>query len=282
MTARRPFSLFAIAVAAAVAATAVPTGAAAGPGQPAGSGPSAGAASAATAATRSAAAEPDGHVLARRTKPGGVTSVAIYDPAPGVTADQLYAILRAQGVPGLVDPSAPQTLDSYQCYYGTAFALEGGKCPPIRWRWNGFSDPQVYFRDHTPTQWPVSASVSKWHEAVGIDSYWISGGSSCPGGGRHCVNVYSGNYGAGWRGRAVYSYDSSRYFIDGSVRVELNNYYSSSADNRGNTCHQLGHALGVDHNASTSSCMYGSSISGTDPQYPNSSDYNLLRYVIYP
>lgn len=277
MTARRPLSLLVTALAAVLAALTVPAGAAARPaqqatGHPVGAVPTAGV----------TATSDGGHVVAVQTRPTGITSVTIYDTAPGVSTDELYAMLRGQGVPGLVDPSGPQTLDSYQCYYGTAYALESGRCPAVKWRWNGFDDPQVYFRDHTPSQWPVSASVSKWHEAVGIDSYWISGGTACPSGGRHCVHVYSGNYGYGWRGRTLYSYDSYRYFIDGSVKVELNDYYSNSYDNRGNTCHQLGHALGVDHNTSTTSCMYSTSISGTDPMYPNSSDYGLLRYVIYP
>jgi predicted Zn-dependent protease len=64
--------------------------------------------------------------------------------------------------------------------------------------------------------------------------------------------------------------------------VHLNDKYSSSADNRGTTCHELGHALGLGHNSSTGSCLYASAVSGTDPQYPNSNDYNTLRYKIYP
>jgi hypothetical protein len=288
MSARRPLAPFgraAIAVTLAVAASmTVPAGGVAAQPAPR-SLPSAapGATSPVMAASTAGSSTTDQHVVARRANPDGTTSVSIYRAAPDVSAEQLYAKLKAQGVTGLVDPSAPQPLDVFQCYYGTAYALESGKCPAIKWRWNGFSDPQVYFRDHTPARWPVSASVSKWHEAVGIDSYWISGGSSCPGSGKHCVNVYSANYGAtGWKGSTSYQYDSSRYFIDGTVKVQLNDYYSSTADNRGTTCHELGHALGVGHNTSTSSCMYSTSISGTDPMYPNSSDYNLLRYVIYP
>jgi hypothetical protein len=75
---------------------------------------------------------------------------------------------------------------------------------------------------------------------------------------------------------------AARYFVDGTVGIRLNHNYSSSDDNRGTVCQNIGHALGVGHNSSTSSCMYPYAISGPDPRYPNSADYGLIRYVLYP
>ncbi|HWH00906.1 MAG TPA: hypothetical protein VNV66_16690 [Pilimelia sp.] len=236
----------------------------------------------AAGAGRTGTAQPgpgDGHVYAVRPRDNGVVEYAVYTPAQGVTPAQLYQRLKEQGVHGLRDPQTP--LAAYACTYGTARALDNGYCPPARWRWNGFADPQVYFRDFTPDAWPVRESVADWNRAYGVDSYWTLG--SCPTGGRHCVGVHAANYGAnGWNGLTVYSLDSGRYFIDGSVVINFNTYYAATAaDRRNSTCHEIGHALGVGHNLSTASCVYSPDI-WSNPQYPHSSDYNLLRYVIYP
>ena len=223
----------------------------------------------------------DGHVWSVRPQADGSVAYTAYRPAPGVSAARLYRLLAAQGVPGLLDPATAATPLTVACAYGTAYAFNGGMCPPARWRWNGYSDPQVYFRDHTPAAWPVRASVTEWNRAVGVDSYWTTG--PCPTSGRHCVHVWSGNYGTtGWTGNTSYRLDSSRFFIDGSVWVELNDYYAASTVDRRNTaCHELGHALGVGHNLADASCMYATDVP-SNPQYPHSSDYNLLRYVLYP
>lgn len=229
-------------------------------------------------------------IFATRADGGG--SFAVYRTPPG-QGSRLLAELRARGVidksvpakaaPGGGDPVSGSVDPIRNCAsgYGGARYWGDSTCNlKIRWRWNGYSDPQIYFRDHTPAQWPVSASVTKWHEAVGVDSYWTSG--SCPGGGRHCVNVFSGFYTTSWYGYTRADYDSSYYFIDGGVEVYLNDKFSSSDDNRGTACHELGHALGLGHNSSTGSCLYTSAVAGPDPRYPDSGDYNTLRYIVYP
>jgi len=214
--------------------------------------------------------------------PNKTVTYTVYQPAPGVTAAQLHRTLAAIGTVGLSNPAADTHLrDPFSCYLETAYALDNGRCPPIRWTWSGYDDPQVYFRDHTPNGWPVREAVASWNKAIGVDSYWTI--SSCPGGSRHCVDVWADDYGpTGWSGSTTYTITFGRNFVDGSVRSKLNDWYATStADRRTSACHEIGHALGVGHNMSRSSCMYGTD-SSNDPQQPHRSDFDLLRRVIYP
>lgn len=215
-------------------------------------------------------------VVAVSVLPNGDTEVTMYSPAPGVTSRQLHNSLQRAGVTGLLSPDAPPagTFDEFQCYYGTAYALDNGKCPAINWRKNGRVRPQVHFNDHTSAAWPVNASAKKWNESVVIDVTYGTGW--CAGYGAHCVHAYNANYGdnklAGWVSRQI---DSQRAFVDATVY--FNDYYPNG--HRRTTCHELGHAIGVGHNASRSSCMWTGP--GDDAQYPNSDDYGLLQYVVY-
>jgi len=219
-----------------------------------------------------------GDVYAIKSLADGTTSVTVYRPAPGVTADALAKKLKGQGVQGVQAPaSGDVTTLALPCSYGTATTVT---CSPARWAHNGFSDPQVYFLDHTSSAWPMTAVVPKWNESVGIDSYYRWYTDGCPGGGRHCAHVYNSNYGAtGWTGQTSYSYNSDLYFVDGSVSMQLNDYYGGSpAEPRNTACHEAGHVLGLGHNTSTSSCLYGSRTSTT---VPNSDDFALLPRI-YP
>jgi hypothetical protein len=245
--------------------------------------------SVAVAATASAgtAAPPDpggGQVWSEIRNADGSTSVTVYRAAQGVTAAALHASLRASGVPGLVDPAAKAAQEAsalVACSYGRVDTLT---CSPVRWHKRGFGDPQVYFRDSTSSGWPVSAAVAEWHRAVGADSYyqWLG---SCPAAstGRHCVTV-ANEYGSStsYIGRIQWTADANRYFVDGTVKVFFNTRSGPAEDYRSAVCNHLGHALGVGHNDASNSCMYRYAVSGPDPRYPNSDDFNLIRYVLYP
>jgi hypothetical protein len=225
---------------------------------------------------RAAATGTDSDVYALTAAPDGTTSLTIYRPAPGVTSADLSATLAAQGVNGIVTPSAAAAA-ALPCSLGTARTLV---CPPVKWARNGFAHPQVYFLDHTSSAWPLTAVVPNWNLAHGVDSWyrWFTAG--CPGGGRHCVNVYDANYGGtGWTGLSHFSWNSSNNFIDGSVYTQLNDFYGgTAAEHRNTTCHELGHDLGLAHNVSTSSCLY---FVRTSQQTPNADDFNMLA-AIYP
>ncbi|GGJ83915.1 hypothetical protein GCM10010123_12000 [Pilimelia anulata] len=205
-----------------------------------------------------------------------VIEVSVYTPGDGVTPDELYRELSGQGVRGLRPPGA----GSPNCRIRTAYALDDGKCPPIRWTWSGYADPQVYFRDRTPANWPVREAVNGWNRSPGVDSFWTGG--ACPRARKHCVEVRSGDFGKGWAGNTTFKMTMGRNFIDGTVLVRLNDRYANgAADRRSTACHELGHALGVGHNTSTASCMYAVD-TASDPTQPHASDIDLLRRVIYP
>jgi hypothetical protein len=206
----------------------------------------------------------------------GNTRVTLYEAAPGISDQRLYQMLRSSGVQGLQDPArrtvGPRTPTT--CTWGSATTFE---CPQVHWSRNGYSHPQIYFVDHSGDAWPVTAAVPVWNEAQGVDSWYRW--AHCPAvNGAHCVGVFSGNYGdTGWVGFTSALIDNNRTFIDTSVGVQLNDFYSiTAARRRKSTCHELGHALGMGHNWATNSCL----ISGAyEPQRPNGDDFALIADI---
>lgn len=223
---------------------------------------------------------------------GTGATVRLYDPAPGVTPAELRARLRATGatvveagerVSDAIARVQPKTgPGSTERSSALAACLSYGTARQWcdrAWAANGFEDPQVYFLDHTSSSWPVSTSVSSWNQAQGIDSFYRWYTQGCPAGGVHCVHVYSGAYGStGWTGEASWGTDSTGdYDNTANVTVKLNDSYPGTASERRNTtCHELGHALGLNHNTSTTSCLYSSR---TSVLTPNADDYSLLPRI---
>ncbi|MEV6108891.1 reprolysin-like metallopeptidase [Streptomyces sp. NPDC051940] len=238
-------------------------------------------ATAAAPAKAAPAAAQDSHQLdvftVEKTAKGGLKTT-LYTPAPGVSPEQVAAKLSASGVPGVQvgDASAVGASGDVStlaaCSYGTARTWG---CPMKRWSYSGHSHPQIYFLDHSGDGWPLSDAVPVWNETEGIDSWyrWYTGG--CPGSSYHCVNVYSGNYGGtGWVGQTSRTLNADGTYITGAS-IKFNDYYSGTyTRNRNTACHEAGHVLGLDHNTSTSSCLYYSSGTATRPL---GDDFNLLE-----
>jgi Matrixin len=238
----------------------------------------------ATIANGSGASTP-ATVTAVTTGGNGVTTVTLYTPAAGVSAQQLYQKLRARGVPGLQQPHAADSTGPGVrsvspaagvglCGYGTSTAIA---CPPAHWARNGYAHPQVYFIDNTSSAWPVAAAVPPWNQAHGVDSLYRF--ATCPAAaGIHCVTTTNGNFGdTGWDGQTNMQIDANHNFVDG-MSIQFNDYYQETAsEHRTVTCHELGHALGLDHNSSTNSCMFaGGAPSATTPA---ADDYTLLADI---
>jgi hypothetical protein len=212
---------------------------------------------------------------------------AIYAPAVGVTADQLFAQLKAAGVADLVDPqkAAVTALDPQQCYHNTAYAYKDGICPPKTWTYQGHARPIVYFKDYTGNGWPVTTAVSTWNESLAIDSHWLSYTSACPSN-VHCVpvNEHWQASGVKWCGLTSFAWDSANHFIDGRVTIEFNNTNFDNgkcqATHLSTVCHELGHALGLSHNLSKGSCLYSTSVFNL-AQLPSADDYWVLEFISY-
>jgi hypothetical protein len=209
----------------------------------------------------------------------GITHGALFLAAAGVSAKQLYQNLQKAHVRGLIDPSAIVPLDS-SCSYGTAECLNG-QAPPDVWARNGYTNPQIYYHDMSSSAWPEGTVISQWNNSPNIHVAWTPNG--CPGySGTHCVNVSDGYYGTSgvwYQAQALtwYNVDANHYFIDGSVSIQFNDSYSSN--HRAVACQETGHSFGMGHNLDTGSCMYAyNPYSG----YPDSDDYSLIKYVLYP
>lgn len=228
-----------------------------------------------------AAATPD-EVVSVVALPDGHTDVARYTPAPGVSADRLRAQLTALGVRGVVqpDPARAQPRDVFTCYYGSAYALEAGRCPAASWRYNGRGNPLVQFSDHTPAPWPVSWAAGVWDTSPAVDVRYGFNRCSTEAG-AHCVDVRTEWNAANWVGMTYWRLDAQRAFVDAYVWVRFNERYAGipTGQRQAAACHELGHALGVGHNTATDSCMYSSVADYRT--VPNSNDWGLLQNVLY-
>jgi hypothetical protein len=149
------------------------------------------------------------------------------------------------------------------------------------WAHDGHSHPQIYFVDHTGAGWPVDASTYKWNETQGVDSWYRW--ANCPNlAGIHCVHVNeiwgdTSTYGTTYFG----AIGTGGHFINGNVRIELNsNAATNPTQRRKSACHELGHALGLDHRFETSSCMMqGDAVARGISMYPDGHDFGFLHDI---
>ena len=204
----------------------------------------------------------------------GSTTESIYTPAEGITPEELATRLTADGVPDVTldDPKPPPGVAP--CSYGTARTWATATTCFARWSTRGQPRPRIFFRDRSTAAWPVGRAVTKWNETSGIDSRYFAFSQGCAAGG-HCVIIYNAAYGAtGWTGMTTRTLNAAGTYIEGAY-IQLNETYGGTTAQRWNTaCHEIGHVLGLDHNTSTNSCLYGSRTSVTAP---SSQDFALLE-----
>jgi hypothetical protein len=225
------------------------------------------------AAPEQVTAADDEVVVIKRNAVGAVTEMTRYEPAD--SAAKLRAQLRARGVAGVLaaGEKAPGKLAACAPFVGTAAAW----CSHA-WAYNQFNDPQVYFLDHTPAAYPVTDAVGDWYQSPGIDAYYRWYTQGCPGGGRHCVDVYAVNSPLDWYGQTTWAANAPQ----GPVKVELNSRLLGDAtQRRKTTCHELGHALGLDHNSSTNSCLRSGTVGPGWSVHPSGDDFQVLNQL-YP
>ena len=105
--------------------------------------------------------------------------------------------------------------------------------------------------DKTGDAWPVQAASSGWATAHVRYAYVSSCRAGVP-----CVVVREGSYGrTGWNGLTT-AVAGQMFTFTSPVQIQLNDSYGLSAsEHRAVTCHELGHALGLDHDNRASSCL---------------------------
>ncbi|HKD96769.1 MAG TPA: matrixin family metalloprotease [Micromonosporaceae bacterium] len=245
----------------------------------------AGGAPAAAAAPGAASGASGGDVMAGHVNPDGSGWLVVYKPVSGISPERFYRQLKAAGVRDLIDPALRVSpADPQQCFHGTAFAMKDGICPPKTWTYQGHPRPIVYFRDYTGVSWPVQAAVQTWNTSVAIDSHWIASEVQCPSN-THCVPVMDGAHGksGNWANACALTsvrWDSANHYVDGAIAVNFNDSYGTDVcgTHRSTACHELGHALGLSHNTSKTSCLYPN---GPAADTPNSDDFWVLANMSY-
>ena len=117
-------------------------------------------------------------------------------------------------------------------------------------------DPVLRVRvvDRSGPDWPVHAAAFLWRTS----HVQLVPALSC-GGPDPCVVVSEGRFGRnGWTGRTVASRGLMSSF-QSPVAIYLNDSYRLARPVRlAVACHELGHALGLGHNNSATSCLHAS------------------------
>lgn len=147
----------------------------------------------------------------------------------------------------------------------------------------------VKFLDFTSSTWPVGTATADWDQAQGVDPDWVVADASntC---GADCVRMEERTpandplFGANCTGYYGYwtnrSPDSNNHWTpDNKVRFNTSCSGHDYPWRRAMVCQELGHALGLDHSASTNSCMYLQP--GPADATPSPHDYYMLKAVIY-
>lgn len=227
-----------------------------------------------------------------------------------MSAATMYAELKARGVRGLHNPAAPpmrtmspNTVNHLtSCRYGTAqtylCATDSTLSHQVRWADGCCAHPQVWFVDHTGSQWPVTSSTYEWNTAHGVDSLYVWG--TCPGySGQYCVSVVDANYGCNLGGTGVaftglttLSWNGSSFYLV-SASIKLNDYnglcpgpggtsynlYKNADGYRQMACHEMGHALGMGHNSDVGSCLVKDIQNFSYADLPDSDDFTLIAQL---
>jgi hypothetical protein len=228
--------------------------------------------------------DPDGgDVVAERVDADGTIRVTIWTPAPGVSATTLYRELKAHNTVGLRDPASRgrRLAEPVDCNIQGAYAW-ARQCGTQQYHWSG-THPTIYFHDYTNSQWPVYEAAVVWNQSTALNVGYASRTASCPAG-LPCVSVQQGGFNddcAGttkWVGCTKLGLDATTRLIT-TAAVRLNDLYASTyARNQMPVCHELGHALGLDHNLFKTSCMYGAADADV-ARTPHTGDFLMLESI---
>lgn len=153
--------------------------------------------------------------------------------------------------------------------YPTDHVINGG----VHWNRVNTATAQVYFIDHTSVRWPVSASAQTWNQTNRLGVYWRSPSQGCPGSNVGCVPVTEVSLpNAAWHGSTSLAWSGDHFT---QVSIKLNTAVTTtSSQKRSVACHELGHAIGLDHQRVNDSCMTDGAVY---PLYPNGHDFDKIK-----
>lgn len=130
----------------------------------------------------------------------------------------------------------------------------------------------IYVNDHTGPYWPVGRSSSSWNYGGSVRLIY---GRSCRAG-YPCIHVYSKWSSSAYIGTVYYAYSNGIIY---SAKITMNRRFNSSSYwlRKGATVHELGHAIGLNHDTYKTSVMYYR----VSRSSPSSYDYGVVRREYY-
>jgi hypothetical protein len=145
-----------------------------------------------------------------------------------------------------------------------------------RWYRGSASEATIYLektRVGSTNWWYVKQAGAEWAKSSRIKIVFVT---RCPSK-LYCVKVYDGRWSKPMAGWTLLNADPrTNYAWYGSVHLNTR-YLTSSAARRKTACHELGHAVGLDHRGSGRTCMRDGF--GTMYGHPDSTDYVNLRKI---
>ncbi|MGQ0520016.1 MAG: hypothetical protein ACT4PX_02545 [Actinomycetota bacterium] len=155
---------------------------------------------------------------------------------------------------------------------GLAFAPGGATAAPAFAHWGQRS---LVISDRTgDAGWQAATrrAVDTWN-AVGADVRlaWSEGGVGCEAEGT-TIPVCRDILQRGWKGAAHFYHAPDGHLGGARIRMAADRSFSQ-AEKDTLACHEIGHALGLDHAGSSASCLTQGSVSAT----PDGADADALR-----
>jgi hypothetical protein len=149
--------------------------------------------------------------------------------------------------------------------------------------------PKIVFENNTDGTWSIAQSSNQWGAGTWYLMTQVIGGDGCNGS-FGVVEICSGtfpeiwcgpNYPPGswsgcWEPRWMGCDGFGNHACGGLIR--LSNPATAQGLRRSVSCHEMGHALGLNHLSGVGSCMDGGNVF---PSYPHQHDYDVLNVVQY-
>ncbi len=146
----------------------------------------------------------------------------------------------------------------------------------------GWARNTVYVEDHTNASWQVHSTIEVLDDHSALNLVWVK---KCRAG-VQCVRVRLGSLPGNQVGETAVTYtqrSGSHVMRITRADVVLDGGWgraTSAHNRRADVCHEVGHAVGLDHVKATDTCMHAV-ITGKTADHPSAATFALLRRL-YP